>query len=242
MTTLFKPIRPKKLSEEIVEQIQSRIADGQLKPGEKMPSERNMAALLGVSRPSVREALMMLEAMNLVESRQGGGTFVRSLTDGPIAPPVTNMLEKDPNLLQDLLEVRMGLECWSAYLAASRATDEDIQEIGSYVDKMQRSVHGGWDPEVDYHFHDAIATATHNIMQIHVLNTVRGLFVASIELALNRFYSSDPKLIKLLLKQHRAIYEQIAERDPDGARTAMATHLQWVEEKLPIALQEVSSK
>ena len=241
MTTLFKKIRPKKLSEEIVEQIQARISDGQLKPGERIPSERNLASVLGVSRPSVREAIMMLEAMGMLESRQGGGTYVRSLTESPLGSPLAEMIEKDPKLLNDLMEVRIGLECWSASLAASRATDEDIKKIGSYLDEMRHSVKDGWDPKMDSQFHYAIATATHNTMQLHILNTVHGLFVATIEVALHRFYSSQPKYMEILFGQHQAIYDNIADRNPDGARNAMADHLQWVQEKLPRILQEAAA-
>jgi len=241
MTTLFKPIRPKKLSEEIVEQIQARISDGHLKPGERIPSERNLASLLGVSRPSVREAIMMLEAMGLVEARQGGGTYVRSLTENSLASPLTSMIEKDPKLLQDLLEVRLGIECWSAYLAATRATDEDLKKIGSYIDQMNLSVKDGWDPAIDGQFHDAIAAATHNTMQLHILNTVHGLFLATIELALHKFYSSQPEYIRILLGQHQTIYDNIAGRNADGARIAMIEHLQWVQKKLPGVLKEAAA-
>src|SRR6056297_1982532 len=129
MTIVFEPIRPKKISEEIVEQIKALISRGELKPGDRVPSERELAALLGVSRPSVREAIMVLEAMGLVESRQGGGTFVRSLTQATLADPLSSMVEKNPRMLHHLAEVRMGLETWSAYLAAQRASDEEIAEL-----------------------------------------------------------------------------------------------------------------
>ncbi|RJX27885.1 MAG: FadR family transcriptional regulator [Desulfurivibrio sp.] len=232
MTTLFKPIRPKKLSEEIVEQIKTLITDGQLKPGEKIPSEREMAALLGVSRPSVREAIMVLETMGLLESRQGGGTYVRSLTDGTLAP-LAAMMEENPELLGELLEVRMGLECWAAYLAAKRATEAEIREIGASVEEMaSQAQSGGWSSEVDSRFHYAITTATHNTMQLHVLNTIHGLFLATIEVALTKLYS-QPRYIEVLLGQHRAIYEAIAARDGDRARRAMADHLEWVQATLP---------
>lgn len=238
MTNLFKPIRPKKLSEEIVEQIQARISDGHLKPGERIPSERNLATLLGVSRPSVREAMVMLETMGMIEARQGGGTYVRSLTESSLNIPLTEMLERDPRLLRDLLEVRMGIECWSAYLAASRATDEDIQKIGFYIDEMSGAVKHGWDPKLDCQFHDAIAAATHNTMQLHILNTVHNLFSATIELALQKFYSRQPKYISILLSHHQAIYNNITNKDADGSRIAMEEHLQWVQEKLPSILED----
>ena len=232
MTTLFKPIRLKKLSEEIVEQIKTLISDGELKPGEKIPSERELAALLGVSRPSVREAIMVLETMGLLESSHGGGTYVRSLTDGTLAP-LAAMLEDNPQLLEELLEVRMGLECWSAYLAATRATDEEIKKIGDSVEEMAlQAVSGGWSSDVDSRFHYAITTATHNTMQLHVLNTIHGLFLATIEVALTKLYS-QPQFIEVLLGQHQAIYQAIAARDGEGARRAMSAHLEWVQATLP---------
>ncbi|RMF47458.1 MAG: FadR family transcriptional regulator, partial [Deltaproteobacteria bacterium] len=145
MTNVFKPIRPKKISEEIVEQIRNLISEGQLKPGDRVPSERELASVLGVSRPSVREAIMVLEAMGLVESRQGGGTYVRSLTESSLADPLTSMVEKNPKMLYDLAEVRMGIETWSAYLAAQRATEEDIARIEELFREMERqSDRGGW--------------------------------------------------------------------------------------------------
>ncbi len=238
MTTLFKQIRPKKISEEIVEQIKEHISQGQLKPGERIPSERELATLLGVSRPSVREAIMVLEAMGLVESRQGGGTFVRSLTEESLAAPLTSMVEKNPRLLHSLAEVRMGLESWSAFLAASRATEDEIRHLGDLLQEMTRqAAGGGWDAEVDAQFHYAITTATHNTLQLHVLNTIHGLFHATIQVALMEFYRKAGYL-ELLLNQHRAIYEAIARRDAEGARQAMMEHLQLVEEKMQQILKE----
>jgi GntR family transcriptional repressor for pyruvate dehydrogenase complex len=241
VTTLFKQIRPKKISEEIVEQIKDHISQGELKPGEKIPSERDLATLLGVSRPSVREALMVLEAMGLVESRQGGGTFVRSLTEESLASPLTSMVEKNPRLLHSLAEVRMGLESWSAFLAASRATPEETARIGALYKEMERQASGGgWDAEVDAQFHYAITTATHNTLQLHVLNTIHGLFHATIQVALTEFYRKAG-YVELLLNQHREIFEAIADRDPERARMAMMKHLKLVEEKMYQILKEEKS-
>jgi len=232
MTNVFKPIRPKKISEEIVTQIKVLIADGQLKPGERVPSERELASLLGVSRPSVREAIMVLEAMGLVESRQGGGTYVRSLTAAALADPLSSMVEKNPRMLHNLAEVRMGLETWSAYLAAQRATDEEIAELRKLVVEMERQAEsGGWDAEIDTRFHYAITTATHNTIQLHVLNTIHGLFHTTIMVALTEFYQKEG-YIEMLLDHHRTIMERIAARDPDGARQAMTEHLELVRDKM----------
>lgn len=238
MTNLvFKPIRPKKISEEIVEQIKSLISEGHLKPGERIPSERDLAEMLGVSRPSVREAVMVLEAMGLVESRQGGGTYVRSLTAAALADPLTTMVEGNPNLLHALLEVRMGLESWSAYLAAHRVTDEELRQLENYVGEMERqSNKGGWDPSLDARFHYTITAATHNTLQLHVLDTIRGLWHATIELALTEFYRQEGYL-EPLMNQHRAIFEAIRSHDAERAQNCMMDHLVFVQEKLPIILK-----
>ena len=97
MTISLEPIRPKKISEEIVNRIKQLISSGELKPGDRIPSERELATMLGVSRPSVREAIMVLDAMGFLESRQGGGTFVKALTEGSITDPLAKLVEKrDP--------------------------------------------------------------------------------------------------------------------------------------------------
>lgn len=233
MTIVFEPIRPKKISEEIVEQIKKLIARGELKPGDRVPSERDLATMLGVSRPSVREAIMVLDAMGFLDSRQGGGTFVRALTETSITDPLTILVEqKDPELLRALVEVRMGLESWSAYLAAQRAEAHEIAEMKRLCDIMHdQATTGGWDPEVDAAFHYAITAASHNSLQMHVLNSVHTLFEATIQVALMEFYRQQGHVQKLLT-QHREILEAIVARDPELARQKMMAHLTMVEEKM----------
>lgn len=232
MTNVFKPIRPKKISEEIVDQIKALISEGELKPGERVPSERELAALLGVSRPSVREAIMVLEAMGLVESRQGGGTFVRSLTEASLSDPLTTLVGKNPKLLLSLAEVRLGLETWSAYLAAQRATAEEIDAMDLlYQEMVRQASRGGWDADVDAKFHYAITAAAHNTIQLHVLDTIHGLFHTTIQVALMEFYRKEG-YIDRLLTQHRDILQAIRERDPARARESMLVHLELVMEKM----------
>ncbi|MBW6510825.1 MAG: FadR family transcriptional regulator [Desulfuromonadaceae bacterium] len=241
MTIAFKPIRPKKISEEIVQQIKDLISVGQLTPGSRIPSERDLAAMMGVSRPSVREALMVLEAMGLLESRQGGGTYVRSLTETTLTDPLTNMVENNPQLLQALVEVRKGIESWSAFLAATRASVEEIEELGRLYREMERqTLSGGWDPNIDTKFHIIITAATHNTLQQHVLNSIHGLFSATIHLALSEFYKRAGYL-QPLLEQHRMIYEAISLRNPEVARDRMMDHLEFVEEKMRILEEEKDS-
>lgn len=239
MATVFKPIRPKKLSEEIVEQIKELISRGDLRPGQRIPSERELASFLGVSRPSVREAIMVLEAMGFLESRQGGGTYVRSLADVTMADPLANMVERrDPRMLHALTEVRIGLETWSAYLAAKRAEDSEIERLRElYAIMVEQAASGGWDADVDAQFHLTITAASHNTLQVHVLDTIQSLFQTTIMVALSEFYTKEG-YIELLLNHHREIMEAIADHDPERARDRMMEHLTLVEEKLALFLQK----
>ena len=233
MTIVLEPIRPKKISEEIVNQVKQLISKGELKPGDRIPSERELATMLGVSRPSVREAIMVLEAMGFVESRQGGGTYVKALTEASIMNPLAKLVEKrDPELLRSLAEVRMGLESWSAYLAAQRATDADIAEMRRLYRIMEKqAAKGGWSPDVDAEFHYAITAASHNSLQMHVLDSIHSLFHATIQVALMEFCRQEGH-VQLLLAHHHDIMEAIAAHDPELARRKMVEHLAMVEEKM----------
>jgi GntR family transcriptional repressor for pyruvate dehydrogenase complex len=239
MTINLEPIRPKKISEEIVNQIKQLISSGELKPGDRIPSERELATMLGVSRPSVREAIMVLDAMGFLESRQGGGTFVKALTEGSITDPLAKLVEKrDPELLRSLAEVRMGLESWSAYLAAQRADEKDIAELRRlYYVMEQQAKRGGWDPEVDAEFHYAITAAGHNSLQMHVLDSIHSLLSATIQVALMEFYQQEGH-VEMLLEQHREILDAIAAHDPELARQKMMAHLALVEKKMSQLLNE----
>lgn len=239
MTIAFEPIRPKKISEEIVDQIQKLIAKGELKPGDRIPSERDLATMLSVSRPSVREAIMVLEAMGFLDSRQGGGTFVRALTEASITDPLAKLVEmKDPELLRALVEVRMGLESWAAFLAAQRAEPHEIAEMRRLCGIMaEQATRGGWDSQVDADFHYTITAASHNSLQMHVLDSIHSLFHATIQVALMEFYRQQGHIEKLLI-QHHEILEAIAAHEPELARQKMMAHLTMVEEKMTELLKK----
>ncbi len=232
MTVVFQPIRPKKISEEIVEQIREMISQGDLKPGDRIPSERELSAMLGVSRPSVREAIMVLDAMGLVEARQGGGTYVRSLAETSLADPLSQMVEADPRLLPALVEVRKGLESWSACLAAQRADAKDLALLQELVGKMtHKAAKGVWDSDLDARFHSAISAASHNTIQIHVLTSIHSLFYTSLRLSLVDFNQREGD-VQLLCRQHQSIYAAIADHDAERARLMMLEHLSAVDTKI----------
>jgi GntR family transcriptional repressor for pyruvate dehydrogenase complex len=156
--------------------------------------------------------------------------------------PLAKLVEKrDPELLRALAEVRMGLESWSAYLAAQRANAEDLAELRRLYAVMEKqAAKGGWSPEVDAEFHYAITAASHNSLQMHVLDSIHTLFNATIQVALMEFYQQQGHIQKLLT-HHREIMEAIADRQPELARQKMMEHLRMVEEKMAQLLEDKSA-
>ena len=126
---LFSPIKTSKLSDEVYNQIVSLISSGKLKPGDKIPSERDLAADLGISRQSIREAINRAEVMGLIEVRQGEGSFILSSINKSLKPPLTIIIEKEAERIFEFLEIRKLIEGWCAEKAAIEATGEDLKNM-----------------------------------------------------------------------------------------------------------------
>jgi len=126
---MFKKLSPKKISDEIIEQFKELLSSGELQPGDVLPTERQMAASIGVSRPPLREALKVLQAMGFIEIKPRNKIVVRSITEKQIKDPLTRFIEEDINKLFELLEIRKAMENWAAYMAAKRATKIDIERL-----------------------------------------------------------------------------------------------------------------
>lgn len=227
----FQPIKPKKVSEQISEQIRTSILAGEFVPGSKLPPERELAEQFGVSRPSVREALNMLSASGLVSSYQGGGTVVLSLVETTAGNPLTELIRLQQERALDVIEVRKGMESWTAWHAAQRALPEDIRRLEEIVTGMEHNLETALPSEdLDANFHIVIARATHNIVWLHLMQTISD--------AMKEFQQSVWRAVyltiedhQLLFSHHRAIFEAIRTRDPEGARQAMLEHLTFAEKR-----------
>ncbi|MBR2224130.1 MAG: FadR family transcriptional regulator, partial [Christensenellaceae bacterium] len=160
---MLTPLKKTKLYEEISKQIISLINSGELKPGDKLPPERSLAEQLNVSRTAIREALRALESMGYIESKVGGGTFVREISLENIISPVSAMFQQDESLLKDLIAVRLLLETEMASLAAKHITPEKAMKIEEAIVLMRKEVAKG---EIglrgDNSFHAALAEASGN--------------------------------------------------------------------------------
>jgi GntR family transcriptional regulator, transcriptional repressor for pyruvate dehydrogenase complex len=228
MSALLKPIKVKRISDQAFEQIRDLIFRGQLKPGEQIMPERELAQALGVSRPTVREAIKQLVTMGLLEHRQGQGTFVRSIRDQRGSNPLAAMIEGHNPTLEELLEVRMGLESQSVALAAQRATSEDLQVLQQALTHMlEENQAGRLGIEEDVSFHMAIAYASKNTVQVHIMKTFYDLLHYGIQENLHFLYE-DPANLSIIGQQHTEIFQGIQNHDPEAASDAMKRHIAFV--------------
>jgi GntR family transcriptional repressor for pyruvate dehydrogenase complex len=227
----FEPIKPKKVSTQIAEQIRSSILNGDFTPGDKLPPERELAEMFGVSRPSVREALNMLASSGLVESYQGGGTVVKSLMESAAMNSLSELIRIEGDRALDVIEVRKGIETWTAWYAAQRALPEDLAKLESIIAEMERNLVGLKPSEnLDANFHTVIARATRNVVWIHLMQSI---FDAMKEFQKNVWravYLTDADH-RMLFGHHRAIFEAIRDHNPERAREAMLQHLDFAEER-----------
>jgi GntR family transcriptional regulator, transcriptional repressor for pyruvate dehydrogenase complex len=225
MNEIFKPIKQIKISEEIADQLKSLIFEGKLKPGEKLPSERDLAKSLNVSRVSLREALNTLQGMGLLEIQHGNRTFIRPMTTRSILDPLVSFSKEYPDNTLKLLEIRRYLELGSVFLAAERATKDEVKQLEKILKKMEEDLkknHLGAKADIEFHF--LIANATHNEAYIHIMQTIYDLLEAEFRIAWGEIFRENEKR-KILFEQHKSIFEAIRDRNPKkGADEANRHH------------------
>ena len=227
----FQPIKPKKVSSQIADQIRSSILAGDFSPGDKLPPERELAEMFGVSRPSVREALNLLASSGLVMSYQGGGTVVMSLVETTAANPLSELIRVQQDRALDVIEVRKCMESWTAYYAAQRALPEDIRRMKEIIGAMERNLNGLQPSEdLDANLHIVIARATHNIVWQHLMQS---LFDAMKEFQQGvwRAVYLTSEDHHLLYRHHLDIFEAIRDKKAEAARQAMMEHLTFAEQR-----------
>jgi GntR family transcriptional repressor for pyruvate dehydrogenase complex len=227
----FTKIKPKKISDVIYEQIKNLILSGELIPDEKIPAERELATKLGVSRPSLREALNRLEAQGFLEQIQGDGTYVRSITSNAFDKAMEEFIKRDDAVV-DLMEVRKILEIWAARTAAERANEDEINQMAEYLAEMKQAAADGELGHVsDANFHSTITYATHNVLLIHIMNNIYQ-WIERVSYEVRSRMHTDSEGSDYLYEQHCNILEAIKDRDPEKAYNAMLTHMEYVEEKV----------
>lgn len=233
----LNPIKPRRISDQVFEQLRELIARGRIKPGERLMPERELATSLRVSRTTVREALNKMVVMGILEQKQGQGTFVRAL-DRSSPNSFMGLLGAEEATLVDLLDVRLGLECNAARFAALRATTADLNNLERHLAEMSTAVTTGQTgAEADVAFHMAIAEASHNPLQVLLMRQFYDFMSLGIERNLSLFYEGA-NLIGAVAHQHEKIVAGIRQRDPEAAVKAVQMHIEKIRERLQGDLPE----
>jgi len=224
----FREMRRKVVSEEIVQEILSMIRDGKIHPGDKLPSERQLAASLNVSRPSLREAMRALSAMNVVDIIHGDGVYVTTLEPDRLFQHFDFVFSLDDSTFLQLFEARKIVEAGFAEMAAVNAQTAEIEELEALLTRSEESLD---DPDmflqIDIELHEKIAEIAHNPILQRLMAGVSQLSRAS------RKRTADlPGVRERTVNDHRAIVAAIAAREPEVARQAMLHHLKRVQSRL----------
>ncbi|GMQ62981.1 FadR/GntR family transcriptional regulator [Vallitalea maricola] len=227
MINIFSPVKNKKIYEYVIEQIQKMILDGTLKEGDRLPAERELTELLGVSRTSVREAIRALEVIGLVESRQGEGNFISANASITLLEPLSVKFMLSKGNTKEILELRRLLELETAFLAAKKATEKDIQELQILITKLSTTDNEDLCAKIDKEFHYKISEIADNSLIINILLSVQYLMEASI-IDAREMILKNPEQKDLLVKQHENIYNSIKSHNPEEAQNAMREHLAFV--------------
>ncbi len=235
---MFKKISPKKISDEIIEQFKDLVGKGELKPGDQLPTERALAESIGVSRPSLREALNTLQAMGFIEIRPRRKIIVKSVAEQLVEDPLTRLLEDDGNKVFELLELRRAMERWSAYMAAKRATERDLRKLQSIIHKDRDSLKRGIDDSrTDADFHVTISMAAHNTMLSHLMATCYHLIWKTQALSREKIFLKAGNHDKIA-EQHLRIFQAIRDRDAERASREARNHIEFVENELRAVINE----
>ena len=228
------PLGKTRLADTIAAELEKRILEGSLKAGDRLPAERELALELGVSRPSLREAMQKMVSKGLLTTRHGGGTFVTDLLNAHFVDPWQDMLKGHPLLHRDLLEFRQMLEGQAAALASERATEADISQLDAAYSALEMA-YAGDDVaaciEADVVFHQAIAEASHNLLISHLTASLMRVIHGHVASNLTHLHE-QPQRWRQLQTQHRAIWQAIHSRQPAQALVAAGKHIEFVRQSI----------
>jgi len=227
----FEKVVPEKLAQGVVRQVEELILRGILRPGDRLPSERDLAERLGVSRPSLREAVAELQAQGLLTSRAGAGVFVADVLGSAFSPALVRLFSTHEEAVFDYVAFRRDMEGLAAQRAAETGSDTDLAVIDSVFRRME-AAHAKRNPAeeagLDADFHLAIIEASHNVIMLHMMRSMYDLLREGV--FYNRAIMFRQRTTRdQLLGQHREINAALQGRDGAGARAAVERHLDFVE-------------
>ena len=230
----FEKIQPEKLSQSVVRQIELLILRGVLRPGERLPSERELSERFGVSRPSLREAISELQETGLLTAKANSGIFVADVLGSAFSPALTRLFASHNEAVFDYVSFRRDMESLAAERATRFASDTDLEVVNQIFQKME-AIHKKRNPteeaRLDADFHLAIIEASHNVVMLHMMRSMYELLRGGV--FYNRQIMFQQKTTRsMILDQHRAINDALQARDADAARTAVEQHMGFVKTAL----------
>lgn len=227
----FRPIETEKLSEAVVRQIEELILHGILRPGERLPAERELAERFNVSRPSLRSAIAILQKEGLLISKAGAGVFVADVLGSAFSPALVELFARHPEAVFDYLSFRRDMEGLAAERAVQLASNTDLQVVSTVLEKMEvahTKRNTEEEAKLDAQFHMAIIEASHNMVMLHMMRSMYQLLREGV--FYNRQVMFKQRTTRgMLLDQHRAINNALQQRDATKARAAVEAHLDYVQ-------------
>lgn len=231
----IQPVKRTRAYEDIVRQLADMVRQGELKPGDRLPSERDLATAFGVGRPTLRQALTVLAQAGVVEVMPGSGVYLRKPVQeapGDAGQAMALLLMTEQQNLHDILELRAAIEGEAAYLAALRRTPEQLAKVSAAFETLCEAYDTrGVATEEDFQFHFAVAEATGNPVLLKVMVSLADLCRRQLVATTLSLYH-EPDRLTALRREHEEIAMAIIERRADDARAAMVKHLRHVSERL----------
>lgn len=238
VTDGFQPIRKRRLSDEVAAQIRARIADGELRPGDRLPAERLMAEDFEVSRGAVREAMRSLELAGIINVQQGvkGGAFISNGNPSLVGDNFRDLFHLGGVTLDELTESRIWVETLVTRIAVERATEDDLCALEANVDKVQALFDAGRFKEkidTNIEFHILLAQATQNTVMVMLMG-------ALVEVLRGFAHKVGPESNDMSIRARREFLKRVRARDADGAAKSMENHLRKLHKRYAAVAAELT--
>jgi GntR family transcriptional regulator, transcriptional repressor for pyruvate dehydrogenase complex len=230
--------KKEKINQMISRELLQSIKEGKYLPGQKLPTEMELAAQFGVSRVPIREALSVLSASGVITSKQGGGSYVENTPSKALLQGIKIELADIENI-KYLFEMRKALEPEAAYLASKRRTPEQLQEMKDILYQLEKESvdEGKSGMRADIDFHRSIVRATNNPIMIQAIENISELYEKTLRITLQPNTELEHKR-RSVFKEHQRIVEAIELEEPELARVQCLVHLKNAEKKLGLFIQD----
>ncbi|MDF2840139.1 MAG: GntR family transcriptional regulator [Clostridia bacterium] len=223
---MFNPIKNTKVYEQVIDQIKDMIAEGTLKKGDKLPSERSLVEQLQVSRASIREALRALEVIGLIECKQGEGNYIKTNFEDNLLEPLSIMYRLEGSHPKEIWELRKIIEVEAIGLAAKRINDVQLRALKELLDSFNDDKDEVYNAEIDKQFHYKIAECSGNILIYNILRTVSVLVEDYIK-DIRTIILTEQENKEVLIQQHKNMFLAIEKHSSSEGRKAMREHLDF---------------